>query len=90
MDGVTIKWRMAEFVAIANQVNTAVCIPLAEGVAAHVTAEGHPDMPKFVHVGVDPRSGMRDWAHASVVNAYPGAMTLESRLGLMAKALGSA
>lgn len=93
MDGVTIKFNMAEFIAIANQVNTEICVPLAEGVAATVRAsapEGHPDMAKFVHVGIDPRSGLRDWAHATVVNAYPGALKLESRLGLMTKAMGSA
>ena len=93
MDGVTMKWRMREFVAIANQVNAAICVPIAERVAADVRAsapEGHPDMAKFVHVDTDPRSGLRDWAHASVFNNYPGAMTLESRHGLMGRALGSA
>lgn len=91
MADVQIKWRMKEFVAIANAVNEEVCVPIAERVAASVkasTPEGHPDMPAFVHVAVDPRSGLRDWAHATVINAYPGAMTLESRHGLMKRALG--
>ena len=91
---VTIKLNRAELIAIANQVNTEVCMPIAERVAVTVresAPEGHPDMAKFVHVGTEPRSAWaHDYAHATVVNNYPGALKLESRLGLMAQALGSA
>lgn len=90
----SIKFNRSEFIAIANQVNAEICVPIAERVAATVTEsapEGHPGMAKFVHVGVEPRSAWaHDYAHATVVNNYPGALKLESRLGLMAQALGSA
>lgn len=86
---VKIKWNMGEFVAIANAVNEAECIPAAERVAAGVRGQ-QPEYGQFAHVETDPRSGLRDWAHARVVVAAPHAMTTEARHGYLARALGSA
>ena len=90
MADVRMKWRMGTFVEIANAVNAAQCMPAAERVAAAVSAPGHEDMPSFVHVRSEPRSGVRDWAHAFVVNSYPSAVQVEAKYGSLARALGSA
>lgn len=90
MADVKIKWRIGAFVEIANAVNAAVCIPAAQRVKGAVTAPGHEDMPRMVHVVTDPRSGAGDFAHARVVNAYPSALQVEAKYGSLARALGSA
>lgn len=90
MADVRMKWRMGTFVEIANAVNAAQCIPAAQRVKAAVSAPGHEDMPSMVHVVTDPRSGVRDFAHARVVNAYPSAMQVEAKYGSLARAMGSA
>ena len=90
MADVKIKWNVGELVRITNLVNAGVCIPAAERVAAAATDAHHPELPQFIHVQVDPRSGIRDWAHARVVNGHPHAMTIEAKHGTLARAMGSA
>lgn len=85
-----IRWNMSTFVKIANEVNVAVCIPAAERVAAATRDPHHPELADFIHIKTDPRAGVRDWAHARVVNGHPHAMALESKHGVLARALGQA
>ena len=90
MADVRLKFNMGTLVSITNQVNAALCVPAAQRVKAAVSAPGHEDMPSMVHVVTDPRSGVGDWAHARVVNAYPSALQVEAKYGSLARALGSA
>lgn len=89
-----IKWRPSELARIANEVNRAVCVPLAERVAAAAgDLPGHPELAGFVHVVVDERAGRGwargDWAHARVVSYHPAAMALEAKHGVLGRALGA-
>lgn len=90
MANVRLKWNMGQFVAIANKVNAAVCMPAAERVAGAVSDAHHPELPEFIHTATDPRSGLRDWARSVVINGHPHAMTVEAKHGVLARALGSA
>lgn len=85
-----IRWNMRTLVEIANAVNVAECIPAAERVAAAARDPHHPELAAFIHVETDPRSSTRDWAHARVVNGHPHAMAIESKHGVLARALGQA
>lgn len=90
MADVKIKWNMGEFVRIANAVNAELCAPAAAKVAAAARDDHHPEYGPFVHTTTDPRSGLGDWAHTRVVSAHPHAMTIESKHGVLGRALGSA
>lgn len=87
---VKLKLDMATLVEIANKANSAICVPAANKVAAAARSPHHPELAEFIHVKVDPRSGVGDWAHARVVNGHPHAMKIESKHGVLARALGSA
>lgn len=86
-----IKWNMGTFVAIGNQVNAEICGPLGDKVAAAASsalAEHHPELDA-IHIFTDTR-GEKDWAHTMVINGHPHAMAIESKHGVLARALGAA
>lgn len=90
MANVRLRWNMGTFIAIANQVNAAVCGPAAERVKAAVSDAHHPELPEFIHTATDPRTGVGDFARTVVINGHPHAMTVEAKHGVLARALGSA
>lgn len=77
-------------IEIANQVNQAVCRPLAESVASraksgvHAVSGGYAD---GIHVEVEPRTSKDDFAHSRVVASAPHSMVVEARTGNLARAL---
>ena len=87
---VQFKLNMATLVEIANAANAKICVPAANKVAAAARSPHHPELAEFIHVKVDPRSGAGDWAHARVVNGHPHALKIESKHGVLARALGEA
>lgn len=91
MSDVQIKWRMKEFVRIANEANVSICGSIAEKVAESARSgalENHPEYAKFIHTATDERSSVRDWAHSTVINAHPAALKIESKYGTLARAFG--
>lgn len=85
-----VSWNNALMVSIANKTNREICVPAAERVAAAARDPHHPELAQFVRVGVDPRAGFEDWAHAAVFNDHPHAMKVEAKHGVLGRALGSA
>ena len=84
---------MSTLIALSNEVNEQVCKPLAEDVAARARAAAPVKTGAYrdtIHVVSDPRSGRADWAHTYVVVGDKKGWIIESRMGVLARALGSA
>lgn len=85
--------RVGEFVRLSNAFNDAICAPLAERVAAKAKAAApanHPEVPQFIHVKKNPRTGFasgRRWASSVVINGHPYAMKLEAKYGILGRAM---
>jgi hypothetical protein len=78
-------------VQISNGVNEQVCKPIAEKVAERARALAPVDTGAYrdsIHVETDVRTDASDWAHSRVVADDPKAMAIESRMGILARALG--
>lgn len=87
------EWNMAGLVELSNEVLDEACIPISEKIAdaarefAPVGATGN--YKASIHTEVDRRTGEADWARAKVVADDPKAAILESRQGVLGRALGS-
>jgi len=86
---------LAELIEISNAVNEQACRPIAEQIAdeARALAESFSvshDYQNSIHVEVDPRTGEDDWARSRVVATAPYSMQVESRHGVLARAMGAA
>lgn len=90
------KWsrpqlNMAELIDISNLVNTEVCKPMAEDIAAKARdlAGGITESGGYrdsIHVEIDPRTAVNDFAHSRVVADVPYAVRVESRHGILGRA----
>ena len=72
-----VRLNMDGLIAIANQINESVCVPMAEEIASQVGGT----------VSGDTRTGIDDWAHAYVVIDDPWP---EIKSGRLSRALGGA
>ena len=84
---------MATLISITNEVNEAVCRPLAEdaagrarALAAEFAVSGDYDASIFTEVV--PRTSIKGWARVTVGSSSPYALKVESRHGTLARALG--
>ena len=87
------KLNMSALIALSNEVNEQVCRPMAEAVAARARAAAPVETGAYrdsIHVVSDPRTGRGDWAHTYVVADDRKAWVVESRTGILARALGAA
>lgn len=93
MDLSNLRLNIPGLIAIANEVNEAVCKPIADDVAARAKASAKRDTGDYaesIHVETDPRTGAADFAHQRVVASNWKASILEARNGTLSKALGGA
>ena len=87
--------RMDELIEISNEVNNSTCAEVAAAVvsAAKGLAEpisvSHAYQQSIQVLPPDPRTGIGDWAHQRVGATAPHAARVESRHGILARALGS-
>ena len=89
----TFELNMAELIDISNAVNEQVCKPLAEATAERARADAATftesgDYAASIDVWSEPRTGVNDWARTCVGAKVPYGMQVESRHGVLAKALG--
>lgn len=82
----------AQLIAIANEVNTSVCKPLAEEAAqrARADAESFSVTGAYrdsIHVEIEERTTWEGWARSKVVADAPHAARVESRHGTLEKSL---
>lgn len=90
--GDRFQWNMAGLIDLSNDVLEADCIPLAEKVADAArdnAPEATGDYKKSIHVESRKRTSEDDWARAQVVADDDKAAIIESRRGVLGRALGS-
>lgn len=78
---------------LSNEVLDSVCMPDARRVADLARSPAPRDSGEYAEsfrVVRDPRTSMKDWAHAYVVTDAPHAGAVESRTGNLARALNGA
>lgn len=90
--GDRFEWNMAGLIELSNDVLEADCIPLANEIESAAVASAPEDTGEYkgsIHVEVDRRTSEDDWARAKVAADDPKAAIIESRRGVLGRALGS-